>query len=362
MATIKNIELYNFRNFINFQESFNNKINIFFGNNGCGKTNILEALSLLSKGRGIRNTNLLNLIKSREINFKIKNKLEVKQNSFDTKIFLENNNNKYRKIIKVNDDSSKETLDFLNKSISFLTFLPEMERLFQSSPSYRRNFLDRLIFSGKNDYNKLINIYKKSIIERQKVLQQYNYDEDWLNQIEIEISTTGLEIYNARDTQLKYINRNINDLNNFNKLNFIINLKVKDNFYNSDLDLDKYKLTLLETRNFDKINGGTSIGPHRSDINATIDNEYDASLLSTGQQKTVVLMILLAQCHFLINDRTITPIILLDEIASHLDELNRHILLDMINSFEIQFFLTGTDKNLFSFISTNAEFYNISIV
>ncbi len=362
MAIIKNIELYNFRNFNYFQNSFNNKLNIFFGNNGCGKTNILEALSLLSKGRGIRNTNFSNLIKNNEKNFKIKNKLEVDKNIFDTEIYLENNNEKYRKIIKLNDDTSKDSLDFLNKSISFLTFLPEMERLFQSSPSYRRNFLDRLIFSGRNDYNKLVNKYKKSIIERLKVLQQHNYDDYWLNQIEREISATGLEIYKARDTQLKYINSNINNLNNSKKFKFIIKLNIKDNFYNSELDLDKYKLALYETRNFDKINGGTRIGPHRSDINANIDKEHDASLLSTGQQKTVVLMILLVQCHFLIYDKKITPIILFDEIASHLDELNRHLLLDMINSFEIQFFLTGTDKNLFSFMSTNAEFYNISSV
>ena len=65
------------------------------------------------------------------------------------------------KIIKVNDDQSKETLDFLNKSLSYLIFLPEMERLFQTSPSYRRNFIDRLIFSSKNDYNKLINKFLK---------------------------------------------------------------------------------------------------------------------------------------------------------------------------------------------------------
>ncbi len=71
-------------------------------------------------------------------------------------------------------------------------------------------------------------------------------------------------------------------------------------------------------------------------------------------------MILLAQCNFLINNKKINPIFLFDEIGSHLDEINRQVLLDIINRFEIQFFLTGTDKNLFSFISTNAQFYNIT--
>ena len=94
---------------------------------------------------------------------------------------------------------------------------------------------------------------------------------------------------------------------------------------------------------------------------AIINNDFDASLLSTGQQKTVVLMILLAQCNYLVNYKNINPILLFDEIGSHLDKHNnRQILLDMINRFEIQFFLTGTDKNLFSFVSTNAQFYNIT--
>ena len=71
-------------------------------------------------------------------------------------------------------------------------------------------------------------------------------------------------------------------------------------------------------------------------------------------------MILLAQCYYLTNYKKINPILLFDEIGSHLDLNNRQILLDMINRFEIQFFLTGTEKNIFSFISTNAQFYNIT--
>ena len=71
-------------------------------------------------------------------------------------------------------------------------------------------------------------------------------------------------------------------------------------------------------------------------------------------------MILLAQCNYLVNHSKIKPIFLFDEIGSHLDKHNRQILLDMIKRFEIQFFLTGTDKNLFSFVSTNAQFYNIT--
>ena len=235
-----------------------------------------------------------------------------------------------------------------------------MERLFQASPSYRRNFIDRLVFSSKNNYNTLINKYKKFLLERIKILQKNVIDNDWLNQIERDISLLGLEIYQLRHSQINFINNNLNILNKDHNFEFNLKLQIKDDFFNEDLSLDEYLTYLFNLRNYDKQFGGTKIGPHRSDILAIINNDFDASLLSTGQQKTIVLMILLAQCNYLVNYKNINPILLLDEIGSHLDSYNRQILLDMINRFEIQFFLTGTDKDLFSFISTNAKFYNIT--
>ncbi len=360
MAKIKDIKFNNFRNFTDYNISFDKKLNIFFGKNGCGKTNILEGISLNAKGRGIRNSSLCNLIKKKESNFFIKNNLRINNNDFDIKIYAENINNKYKKIIKINDDFSKESINFLNQSISYIVFLPEMERLFQASPSYRRNFLDRLIYSSKKNYNRLINKYKKLLIERIKILQKTSFDNEWLNQVENEISFLGMEIYQSRYSELNSINKIINILNQDHKFKFKLKLQMKDDFFSNDLTSEKYLSVLQDTRNYDKNYGGTKIGPHRSDIIGIIDNDFDASLLSTGQQKTIVLMILLAQCYYLTNYKKINPILLFDEIGSHLDLNNRQILLDMINRFEIQFFLTGTEKNIFSFISTNAQFYNIT--
>ncbi len=360
MAKIKNIKLNNFRNFENFDSNFNNKLNIFFGNNGCGKTNILEAISLITKGRGIRNSNISNLIKNKKNNFYIKHNVEIKKNDYEVNISTEKKNNLFKKVIKINDDSSKESLNFLYQSISYLLFLPEMERLFQTSPSYRRNFIDRLIYSSQNDYNTLINKYKKHSLERTQILHKNNIDDDWLNYIEKEISSIGMKIYELRSSQLKFINDNIKILKNTTNFQFDIELKINDNFYNSETTIETYLSSLKESRNIDKQIGGTKIGPHKTDISAIINNDYEALILSTGQQKTIVLMILLAQCNYLVHTKKITPIILFDEIGSHLDKHNRNILLNMIDRFDIQFFLTGTDKNLFSFISTNAEFYNIT--
>ena len=360
MAILKNINLINFRNFNNLNLSFDNKLNIFFGKNGCGKTNILESISLIAKGRGIRNSSIYNLIKKNKDNFLIKNNLEIKYNNYNVEISSEKKNNKFKKIIKINDDLSKDSLDFLYESLSYIIFLPEIERLFQTSPSQRRNFLDRLIFSSKNNYNRLINKYKKFLIERIKILQGNIIDDDWLENVETEICNLGMEIYKERLAQVGYINSNFRALKTDHKFQFNVELKIKDDFFYNQFSFEEYLLNLKKSRIFDKKYGGTKIGPHKSDLIAIINNDFEASLLSTGQQKTVILMILLSQCNFLVNEKNINPILLFDEIGSHLDSNNRQLLLDMINGFKIQFFLTGTDKNLFSFVSTNAQFYNIT--
>ena len=191
-------------------------------------------------------------------------------------------------------------------------------------------------------------------------MQINSVDPNWINIIENDISEAGIEIYKLRDLQLNILNKHLKNLNKKNDYNFKIDLKIKDTFFDLGLDKSLYISNLLDSREFDKKFGGTRIGPHKSDIIATVNDNFDASQLSTGQQKTIVLMLLLSQCDYLVNFKNIKPILLLDEICSHLDSNNRKILLDMINQFEIQFFLTGTEKNLFSFISTNVNFYNIT--
>ena len=112
-------------------------------------------------------------------------------------------------------------------------------------------------------------------------------------------------------------------------------------------------------RKIDSLNGGSKIGPHKSDILFFLDNNQPVSQLSTGQQKTLILLLYLSQCKYLINNYQKKPILLLDEVCSHLDDINRNILLSLVQSFNLQVFMTGTTKNLFSFLSTNTNFCNI---
>ena len=169
-----------------------------------------------------------------------------------------------------------------------------------------------------------------------------------------------MEIYEQRKKQSDMFEKNLENINEYLAIPFKANIQINDPFFKSRITADEYKRTLKKNREIDKIIGGTKIGPHKSDIIFFIDQNYPASQLSTGQQKTLVLLLYFAQCNYLVNNCKKKPILLLDEINSHLDDFNIQLLLKIVQQFEIQVFMTGTKKYLFSFLSTNTNFYNIS--
>ena len=235
-----------------------------------------------------------------------------------------------------------------------------MERLFVSSPANRRNFIDKLIFSSEKTYNQIINTYKKNILERNKILISRYVDNDWLDSIENNIANLALKIYQYRNIQIQILETNIKKIEAIIQKKFDLRIELKDNYYKDDLTFDTILNELRQNRKYDKIYGGVKFGPQKSDFNFYTRDHFPVDQLSTGQQKNIILLLLFAQISFLENDKNIYPVALFDEICSHLDDYNRSILQHLTNKFKIQFFMTGTDKTLFSFLSTNSNFYNIT--
>ncbi|MDC0625633.1 hypothetical protein OAP76_08195, partial [Alphaproteobacteria bacterium] len=225
--------------------------------------------------------------------------------------------------------------------------------------STRRNLIDQFIYTSQYKYNKLVNRYNKFIQERSKVLVNNNHDDVWLNQLEKKISADALQIYSLRESQLKVLIKNLNlYLKDFD-LPFKIDTTLIDKFYTANLMNETYEETLKNNRKVDALVGGCAIGPHKSDYMFSVNDNSFVSQLSTGQQKTIILLMYLSQCKYLSEVKFKHPILLLDEVCSHLDDINRNVLLTLIETFKLQIFMTGTSKNLFSFLSTNANFCNI---
>ncbi len=360
MGYFKSIKVNNFRNFSDFNLEFSNKCNVLYGTNGCGKTNLLEAISICSKGRGIRKDKIFNFIKKNEEFFSNIANFIDEEVEYELKVCSENNNNKFQKKIYLNGEISTEVNNKIQSLITFLIYIPENERLFIASPNTRRNLFDHFIFSNNKKYNTLLNFYKKNITERSIILHNNETDQIWLDNIEGQIAESGMEIYAQRVKQVDIFEKNLEHINKYFNLPFKINIQISDPLLNDRLSIEEYKSLLKQNREIDKTIGGTRIGPHKSDAIFYINNNYPASQLSTGQQKTLVLLLYFAQCYYLVNYSEKTPILLLDEINSHLDDFNIQLLLKIVEQFEIQVFMTGTKKDLFSFLSTNTNFYNIS--
>ena len=360
MGYFNSIDLINFRNFENYSVSFSKNCNVIYGKNGSGKTNILEGISLLSKGRGLRKDKFANIIKKKCEKFIIKSDFKSEEITYNLIAETENINNRFKKKLTVNNDKSSDSLELIYNKTPFLYFLPETERLFQSSPSTRRNLIDQFIYTSQNKYNKLVNRYNKFIQERSKILVNNNNDESWLNQLEKSITIDALQIYSFRESQLKIL---INILNTYLKdfdFPFKIDTKLIDKLYNRNFKNEEYENLLKTNRKIDSLVGGCSIGPHKSDYIFIVNDNSLVSQLSTGQQKTIILLMYLSQCKYLSEVKLKKPILLLDEVCSHLDHINRNVLLTLIETFKLQIFMTGTSKNFFSFLSTNANFCNIT--
>ena len=364
MGYLSNIKFKNFRNFNESFFSFDKGCNIITGKNGTGKTNLLEGISLIEKGRGFRKEKIYNLI-----NFNNKDQFfNIDSNYFhkelDYKIKISNSEKNSKKTF-INDSVEKEISEHFNKIFSLIYFLPEMERLFMLNPSSRRNFIDRLIFNYNKKYNLLINNYKKVVNERQSLLKIFNYDKNWIQKLEEDIVNFGSEIYDCRLKQIYKINHTLENLKILDKSFSKFFLQINDPLLKEDKNIEEIKNLYLNklsyNREKDLFLGGCSLGPHRSDIQGlNCSKKINLNQFSTGQQKTAILLIIIAQCINLIENLDSQPIVLLDEICSHLDEDNRELILYLINELKVQVFMSGTEENFFSFLSTKANYCNIT--
>ena len=367
MSYISSIRLNNFRNLGNQEVNLSNLANVFIGPNGAGKTNLIESVSLISPGRGLKKE-ILNKIS----NFNSKDPwvIHLKYNKKNMPVleiactYEVNKTGTNTKRILINGNKEKKI--FEQESIpNLIWFTPDMERLFNGSPSLRRNFIDRIVFSFDKKILIELNSYTKLLKERKKILETINFDENWLNEVENKIVLLGTSIIKKRIHTIYLLNEIFDKKFESKKLN---NCNLNITGYIEELYLDRkninfeevYLNELKKSRNSDRFKGGCSVGPHKSDFKVLFrKNKIYAEYCSTGQQKEIILNILLCQAYALIQKNNTSPIVLLDEICSHLDETTRSILLYFIEWLKIQVLMTGNDEKLFSFLSKKAKFFYV---
>lgn len=344
---VTKLQLYNFRNYQNKIFNFPKKINLILGKNGSGKTNILEAITLLRKGSGLKKADLSDIISynSQQKNFSIFSKIN---NHYDIDEIGTNYDGEKR-LFQING----KKLSRYKKEIPIIFLIPQMDNLFCDSKSVRRSFLDNIINNIYPEHKSNINNYNKQIKERMNLLERGDSKENmiWLDIIEKKISEISVIIASARNEIVNYLNQAIlQSKSSFTKSKIKIIGEIEEYMIGNTaiatekLIQEKFK----SNRPKDLERQRTNFGIHLSDFTAFLNQQREAKICSTGEQKSILIAIIFAFIRIFKILNLPLPILLLDEICSHLDYQKRRDIFLEIHDLNIQSFLTGTEEYLFS--------------
>ena len=326
---IKNIELSNFRNYKQQQIEFDKDINIFFGENAQGKTNILEAIFLCAIGKSFRAKKEKELICLDEKNATVE--LTYQKEDREGSIRIELND---KKQVYINGIKQNKLSDLLG-NIHIVMFSPDDIEILKSGPAKRRRFLNMMISQLRPRYVYYLNMYLKTIEQRNNYLRQIaneNKSQDLLDIWEERLVEYAREIFLYRNEFIQKIKEKIQTIHS-EITRGQEDLKIK---YISDCEFsDKFREELKRTRQSDIEKGYTTKGIHRDDIYFFINKKQVNIYGSQGQNRTVILSLKLAELEIIKEEIGEYPVLLLDDFMSELDKKRRENFLKRIHNTQI---------------------------
>jgi DNA replication and repair protein RecF len=365
ILSIDSLHLSNFRNYVSLRlDDLASTPIVITGPNGAGKTNILEAISLFTPGKGIRGAKLEDMSHKAELHhansWSITGEVEGIKGKSVISTFKPADSNK--RVISI-DGNTARTHNELSNLMSIIWLTPQMDQIFISSASTRRKFLDRLVYSFDGEHAKRVANYEFFMRERIKLLKRDRLDLEWISVVERKMAEFAIAIAVARVQIIEYLQNEIdNFISPFPKAIISIKGSIENKVIgNPALQLEEeYKQGLLKNRGIDAQTGRTSIGVHKTDLKVVhAIKSMEAGYCSTGEQKTLLVCMILASARMTIKKRSYVPVLLLDEVIAHLDEDRRAFLLDDIRRIKAQAWLTGTDLSVFSSLKNHATFFQV---
>lgn len=352
---IKRLRLNHFRSYGYLDLNLQSKHIVLSGQNGAGKTNLLEAVSFLSPGRGLRKAKLMEVMQ-----FGQSNPWSVVAHVSDDEDVLtistgQDPSNSARRIVKVQGQVLSTHLE-LSHFINVNWVTPAMDRLFLEPSSVRRKFFDRLVYGLDPAHAARLSAYDQAMRERNRLLKERSFDVHWLGALEMTMAQETIAIASRRVEALSLLQ----EAQPFSesvyfpaaRLEFTEGVEVS---LNTSSLIDQEETLLKQfalNRSVDAVMGGTQIGAHKMDFTAfhTLKN-LDAAVCSTGEQKILLMWIVLAFVKLQTLRNPGVNILVLDEVAAHLDGERREVLFDKINQLNVQAWYSGTDVALFSALS-----------
>lgn len=357
---IKSILLNNYRNFKSQEINFNSKLNIFLGNNGQGKTNILEAIYLIGSGKSFRYSKNENLINLNESSAFIKAKIE--NENLDYSIFIKLTSQKKEMLI-----NEKAANFYKNNKLPIVLFSPESLSVIKESSDERRQLVDQLVEQVCINGELIIKEYKKILKSRNKILKDimeekidYKMGVDTLDSINQIFLKTATELTILRIKTLNKlkpeIEKIINEIENKQSVSLDFNYLISDkNFQNQEAEsiMDAMRNRIKELQFAELKIGLSLVGPQKHDITFLYNGNDSRFYCSQGQQRSIILAYKMAQIVYHKKVHGFYPLLLLDDVLSELDLPKQEALISNLNQTETQTFVTTTDISLLSKLSMN---------
>ena len=337
---VENITIKNFRNHSYLTYDFSNKMNIFVGENGVGKTNLIEAIYYLSLARSFKTSDDQELIQHGKQTASIDAKIASKDISHKIKVAFTKEG---RKIIV--DGKPIAKLSELSRLINIIIFEPKDVMIFKGLPKERRNYLDVSISKKSTPYLGYISQYEKLLKERNTLLKQDKIDETLLETLtEMMIKLSG-PIVSYRQQYIKDINGVLNKIIRALTSERMSAKIIYQPFIPYDDEFEEHaKEAFAKFKETDIKKKSTSLGVHREDFIMLLNEKDISSYGSQGENRIVALALKLSP-FFLIDDKDKRPVIILDDVMSELDLNNQQRLIHFLKKFE-QVFITSTDLNV----------------
>lgn len=368
---ISRVTLSDFRCYASLRLNPESGIVVLTGANGAGKTNLLEALSLLSPGRGLRGARLAEVSRRRESaapepdaaarEWAVAAEFATPHGPLSVGVGWAEANGERRSVHIDGQTARSQTA--LAEHISMVWLTPAMDRLFVEAPAGRRRFLDRLVFAFDPAHAGRLQAYDKARRERSRLLRETRVDDAWLGALERNMAERAVAIAAARLDLVERLKRALDEETGpFPHPEIAVHGMIEDSLEAQPaLDVEEnYRAALARARAQDR-DSGSCEGVHRSDLFAHLSAAGPrAEQASTGEQKAILISLVLAHGRLLARLKGRVPVLLLDEIAAHLDASRRAALFEAIRDLGAQAWLTGTDDSLFAPLAGTAQFHAVA--
>ncbi len=368
-ARILTLKLSNFRSYRQVSLDFEGRTALFLGANGAGKTNILEAVSFLTPGRGLRRATFEDVAATEgdgswavaaEIDGALGNAM------LGTGIEAPSGDESPQRKSRIDREPVSSATAFA-EHLRVVWLIPEMDGLFLGPGAERRRFLDRLVLAIDAEHSARVSGLDRALRSRNRLLEDPNFDSKWMDAIEHEVAELAIAVAAARSETVKRLAAEI-ETNRDAESGFPTAQIALDGEVERALEIEsateveeRYRMRLRDNRPRDRAAGRTLEGPHRSDLIVLHQEKaIEASRASTGERKALLVGLILSHARLVTQMHGFAPVVLLDDVAAFLDAERRAALFRALEKLGAQVLVTGVDESAFSALDPSAARFRVT--